>query len=144
MRWFIWGGSETLVIVYETNNTNREEILRMARGRCVCHIEKSWRILWGGARYSLSALSENHRSLMCNRLQMGATRTSESGKTDRMCERTTGVLILNSSGGGVAGTLDSSYYKGQGIRQGIEREFVVIYETDRNNSGSPYSEGNAR
>ena len=81
---------------------------------------------------------------MCNRLQMGATGTSESGKTGRMCERTTGVLILNSSGGGVAGTLDSSYYKGQGIRQGIEREFVVIYETDRNNSGSPYSEGNAR
>lgn len=32
--------------------------------------------------------------------------------------------IVNSSGGGVAATLDSSYYKGCGLRQGIEREFV--------------------
>ena len=38
------------------------------------------------------------------------------------------VLIFNSSGGGIAGTIDSNYYKGQGLRQGIEREYVVIYE----------------
>jgi hypothetical protein len=36
------------------------------------------------------------------------------------------ILIINSSGGGIAGTLDASYYKGQGEREGIEREFVVI------------------
>ena len=41
------------------------------------------------------------------------------------------VLIINSSGGGVAGTLDSSYYKGQGERQGIEREYVVIRNDSR-------------
>lgn len=35
-------------------------------------------------------------------------------------------LVLNSSGDGIASTLDASYYKGQGLRQGIEREFVVI------------------
>lgn len=35
------------------------------------------------------------------------------------------VLIINSSGNGVAGTLDSSYFKGQGERQGIEREYIV-------------------
>ena len=39
-----------------------------------------------------------------------------------MCKR----LIVNSSGGGIAGTLDSSYYKGQGLRSGIEREYLVI------------------
>lgn len=44
------------------------------------------------------------------------------------------VLIANSSGGGIAGTLDSSYYKGQGERQGIEREYVVIHEGIRNDS----------
>lgn len=38
------------------------------------------------------------------------------------------VIVVNSSGGGIATTLDSSYYKGQGERQGIEREYVVIYE----------------
>lgn len=49
-----------------------------------------------------------------------------------MYERVTGILILNSSGGGIATTLDSSYYKGQGIRQGIEREYIiVISESDR-------------
>ena len=31
-------------------------------------------------------------------------------------------------GGGVSGTLDSSYYKGQGERQGIEREYIVEIE----------------
>lgn len=36
------------------------------------------------------------------------------------------MFIANSSGGGVAGTLDSSYYKGQGLRQGIEREYLVV------------------
>ena len=35
------------------------------------------------------------------------------------------VLIENSSGGGIAGTLDSNYYKGCGERQGIEREYIV-------------------
>ena len=31
-------------------------------------------------------------------------------------------------GGGVAGTLDSSYFKGQGERQGVEREYLVVAE----------------
>ena len=31
----------------------------------------------------------------------------------------------NSSGGGISGTLDASYYKGCGTRRGHEREFVV-------------------
>lgn len=36
------------------------------------------------------------------------------------------VLIINSSGDDIAGTLDSSYYKGQGERQGVEREYVMV------------------
>ena len=35
------------------------------------------------------------------------------------------VLIQNSSGGGVAGTLMASYYKGAGLRNGAEREYIV-------------------
>lgn len=35
-------------------------------------------------------------------------------------------VILNSSGGGVTNTLDASYYKGIGSRQGEEREFVAV------------------
>lgn len=43
------------------------------------------------------------------------------------CDNGSEVLVIaNSSGGCVAGTLDSSYYKGCGERQGIEREYVVI------------------
>ena len=47
------------------------------------------------------------------------------------------VLVINSSGGGIAGTLDSSYYKGCGERQGIEREVVVVgvqHGSDRHDS----------
>lgn len=36
------------------------------------------------------------------------------------------VLIMNSSGDGIAAPLDASYYKGQGLRQGIEREYVMM------------------
>lgn len=35
------------------------------------------------------------------------------------------VFVANSSGDGIACPLDASYYKGQGLRQGIEREFVM-------------------
>lgn len=49
------------------------------------------------------------------------------------------VLIANSSGGGIAGTLDSSYYKGQGERQGIEREYIVC-ETTRSDKRPYYSQ----
>lgn len=43
-----------------------------------------------------------------------------------------GRLIVNSSGNGIAGTLDSSYFKGCGERQGIEREYVVIADERSN------------
>lgn len=36
------------------------------------------------------------------------------------------LFVTNSSGGGIATTLDSSYYKGCGLRQGIEREYVMM------------------
>lgn len=41
------------------------------------------------------------------------------------------MMLANSSGSGIAGTLDSSYYKGQGERQGIEREYVVVRNNRR-------------
>lgn len=36
------------------------------------------------------------------------------------------LFVANSSGDNVAAPLDASYYKGQGLRQGIEREFVMM------------------
>lgn len=36
------------------------------------------------------------------------------------------LFVANSSGDGIASPIDASYYKGQGLRQGIEREFVVM------------------
>ena len=35
------------------------------------------------------------------------------------------LFVANSSGDGIAAPLDASYYKGQGLRQGIEREYVM-------------------
>ena len=36
------------------------------------------------------------------------------------------LFVTNSSGEGVAAPLDASYFKGQGLRQGIEREYVLL------------------
>lgn len=52
-------------------------------------------------------------------------------------------MMINSSGGGIAGTLDANYYKGQGERQGAEREFVVIGETDEDELGWNAGSSNA-
>lgn len=59
-------------------------------------------------------------------------KTMTSGRNDK--SNIPCVFIVNSSGDGVAGTLDSSYYKGQGERQGIEREYIVISESDNTES----------
>lgn len=45
------------------------------------------------------------------------------------------VCYENSSGGGIAAALDASYYKGQGVRLGIEREFIAVYK-EKNTGGS--------
>ena len=39
-----------------------------------------------------------------------------------------GRQVINSSGEGITATIDASYYKGQGLRQGIEKEYVVIID----------------
>ena len=36
------------------------------------------------------------------------------------------LFVANSSGDSIASPIDASYYKGQGLRQGIEREFVIM------------------
>lgn len=41
------------------------------------------------------------------------------------------VYIDNSGGGGIAETLDASYFKGQGERQNKEREYVVVRNDSR-------------
>lgn len=45
------------------------------------------------------------------------------------------MMIANSSGGGIAGTLDSNYHKGCGERQGIEREYLVMTDEADNSTG---------
>ena len=37
-------------------------------------------------------------------------------------------VFINSSGGGISTTIDASYYKGQGLSQGIDREYVVMID----------------
>lgn len=37
-------------------------------------------------------------------------------------------FVCNSSGGGIAAPVDASYYKGCGLRAGIEREYVVMMD----------------
>lgn len=46
-------------------------------------------------------------------------------------------MILNSSGGGITAPLDSNYFKGQGLRQGIEREYIIEIIGDDSRSSDP-------
>lgn len=62
-----------------------------------------------------------------NQTLTGGAKTLNSIKSD---SDHVPCVVINSSGKDVAGTLDSSYFKGQGERQGIEREYVVIYEIE--------------
>lgn len=36
------------------------------------------------------------------------------------------IVVINSSGNGIAATLDASYWKGAGARNGKEREFIAV------------------
>lgn len=49
------------------------------------------------------------------------------------------ICYQNYTGGGVAATLDASYYKGSGARNGTEREFIAIREGEKT-EGPPRSE----
>lgn len=49
----------------------------------------------------------------------------DDGVTSTIVARGPSAVCYNSSLEGIAGTLDASYYKGCGVRGGIEREFVV-------------------
>ena len=66
--------------------------------------------------------STNHDS------QSGSHTTSQANEqTAEQCMAVArDSFVSNSSGDGIAGTLDGSYYKGCGMRQGIEREFVMM------------------
>ena len=47
-------------------------------------------------------------------------------KADHAGTETKDLFVANSSCDGIAAPLDASYYKGQGLRQGIEREYVMM------------------
>lgn len=56
----------------------------------------------------------------------GVKESSYSTTTQEHCQPSTTKLYCNSSGEEVSGTLDASYYKGCGERQGTEREVVCV------------------
>lgn len=61
----------------------------------------------GGAKYSLSALPNHDRSVVCNRLQVGATRTSYAREADSMREAIGIDLYNQCTTGRVAKTLNA-------------------------------------
>ena len=69
--------------------------------------------------------------------QSGSHMTSQaSGQKAEAAEtEAKDLFVANSSGDGIAAPLDASYYKGQGLRQGIEREYVMM---------KPYVTGNGQ
>ena len=64
------------------------------------------------------------------------TRLQASGQKAEASEaEAKDLYVANSSGDNITAPLDASYYKGQGLRQGIEREYVLM---------KPYVTGNGQ
>lgn len=59
-----------------------------------------------------------------------AVREDGQGAFGTGCRERDGLRFQNYTGGGIAATLDASYYKGPGARNGKEREFLAI-ENDK-------------
>lgn len=59
--------------------------------------------------------SGNHTTLQASEQKAGAAVTEAKES-----------FVANSTGDGIAAPLDASYFKGQGLRQGIEREYVLM------------------
>ena len=59
--------------------------------------------------------------------QSGNHTTSQASvqKADHAGTEAKDWFVMNSSGDGIAAPIDASYYKGQGLRAGIEREYVM-------------------
>jgi len=55
-----------------------------------------------------------------------AVRQDGSGTIRAGCGERDGLRFQNYTGGGIAATLDASYYKGSGARNGKEREFLAV------------------
>ena len=55
------------------------------------------------------------------------TKSQASGrKAEAAVTEAKDSFVCNSSGNGITAPIDASYYKGQGLRQGIEREYVMM------------------
>lgn len=73
-------------------------------------------------KFLLSILPTGNRNIICSRERANPASTNAK---EVNCMRS---KFVNSSGGGITETLDASYYKGQGSRQGVEREYLVFTE----------------
>lgn len=71
----------------------------------------------------MNELSENRRCAVCGRRKADRESNCRSEQIDR-------ARVHSYTGGGIAATLEASYYKGAGARNGKEREFVAI-ETEK-------------
>lgn len=55
-----------------------------------------------------------------------AVREDGQGPVGAGCGERDGLRFQNYTGGGISSTLDASYYKGPGARNGKEREFLAV------------------
>ena len=61
----------------------------------------------------------------------GTLTANNAGGSQRMPDKDNFNCVIQGINGDVAGTLDSSYYKGCGMRQGVEREVVAVVQKPR-------------
>lgn len=76
----------------------------------------------GAARFSLSALPRHSWISVCDRLQVGATRTSDAREVDCMCEKQTYQRIT--------GTLSANTHPGSYCGQDAYNDMFVVRKKD--------------
>lgn len=74
-------------------------------------------------------LSRENRHVMC---------ADGQGSIGTGCGERNGLRVQNYTPGGISATLDASYYKGPGARNGKEREFLAMENADINKQSRKY------
>ena len=123
---------EVVVECYDARGNGDGKVVPTITGDHNGHLSDYTALLVENKAFSIDPLSSN--SMKSNNPHSGFHETSIAkclDTSDGSPNKNQGGTVIvqgyaeNSSGGGISGTIDASYYKGVGSREGKEREFVV-------------------
>lgn len=107
-------------------DTNEKVFMTITSGACDAH------------HIPVACYTVDCRNLCLNKEKSGTLQAKNQGGHSLNYQNPVLINVENSSGKGIATTLDSHYFKGCGEREGIERE-IVAYERDWYSCGNGQS-----